>query len=219
MEFCDFQGKVQRNLAHRKKEIINLKQLLDLIQDKDSKASLRRALLPLQYAHWEGFVKFLGIKTLEYISKLEVKYADLQPTFSAIAIYQELKASVPEDDRGRTKLLMRYVGGHFKSKIENEVFNLSKCSEWVDTKSNLNKKTLQELLVLFGIELNEAKKNEYIENDWLDAFLGRRNKIAHGEFEEVTQGDFETSTERIIELLDSFGDVFLNYIDRKNYLR
>lgn len=219
MEFCDFQEKIQRNLAHRKKEIISLKQLVHLTEDEDSKASLRRAFLPLQYAHWEGFVKFLGLETLQYISKLGVKYVNLRPTFSAIAIYQELKASVPEDDRGRTKLLMRYVGGHFESKIENEVFNLSTCSEWVDTKSNLNKKALQELLVLFGIELNEAKKNVYIVNDWLDAFLGRRNKIAHGDFEKVTQDDFETSTERIVELLNSFGDVFLNYIERKNYLR
>lgn len=219
MEYSDFQNGVQRNLAHRKKELVGLKQLVGLTQNEEERAFLRRAFLPLQYAHWEGFIKFLGVEVLKHISTLNVNYIDLQPTFSAVAIYKALNASIPENDRGRTKLLMKYVGGHFQSEVENGVFSLSTCEEWVDTRSNLNKEALQELLLLFGIKLTQAEKNEYIENKWLDAFLGRRNKIVHGDFERVEQDDFEESADRIVELLDSFQDVFLNYVEHRCFLR
>jgi hypothetical protein len=219
MGHSDFQKKVQRDLAHRKKELVGLKQLVGLTQNEEEQAFLRRAFLPLQYAHWEGFIKFLGVEVLKHISTLNVKYIDLQPTFSAVAIYKALNSSIPENDRGRTKLLMKYVGGHFSNEVEGGVFSLSACDEWVDTKSNLNQEVLQELLLLFGIELTQAKKYEYIENKWLDTFLGRRNKIVHGVFERVGQDEFEESADRIVELLDSFQDVFLNYVERESFLR
>lgn len=219
MEYNNFQDRVTGDLARRKKELIDLKQLVQFTQNEDAKDILRRAILPLQYAHWEGFIKFLGVAVLNYISDMHIKYVDLLPTFSAIGIYRALRSSVPESDLGRTMLLMRFVSGHFREDLENELFDLSNCQEWVDTKSNLNKKVLEELLFLFGIRLSEIRNNEHIENNWLDVFLGRRNKIAHGGLDKVGQDDFEESADRIVALLDLFSGVFLDYVEHRRFLR
>lgn len=211
MEYSDFEKSVNGQLAKRKKELIELKQLIESTSSEPAQALYRRTVFLLLYAHWEGFIKFLGMQTLQYINSQNLQYKNLHLTFSAISMHNELKGSIPEKEPQKIKLLMKLLSGNYDACFEDK-FECKHVETWVDAKSNLNREHLEDILMLFGINLVGLRTAEYVTNNWLDTFLGRRNKIAHGGLDEIDTEIFNEAHTRIIELLDFFNDTFLSYV-------
>lgn len=215
MKYSDYADGVNGQLAHRKKELTDLRLSSKL---SDCSKMTRRAIFLIAYSHWEGFIRFLCTETLKYINGLNLKYCELYPAFSAIAIYQSLKSSIPETEFGQTQLLMKYICDDFSKDIE-QPFCVGKTVKWVDTRANLKKEALENILALFGITKEDIQLYEFVSNGWVDSFVNKRNQIGHGGLDAVDDEEFDVAVDRVISLLDAFSATFLDYVQEKKYLR
>ena len=144
-EFDKFAKRIEKELAHRKKELSELSILVKGNMSDSEKNALRRATFPIIYSHWEGFVKRLGKEALSYIKNQKLSYIELQKTFSTIAIYQLMKGGLPTVEVKQTRMLMNFFAGDF-TEVLNGNFDFGQTETWVDTQSNLKQEPLENMI-------------------------------------------------------------------------
>jgi hypothetical protein len=198
-------------LAWRKKELSTL--YLSLSRSRPHEASaLRRASVPILYAHWEGFAKQAATLYLEFVARRNLTYRQLTTNFVAIACRQTLKEMAASD---RTDIHSQLVEFLLFNQDERARIPFSTI---VDTKSNLNSATLKNIAITIGIPYssNWTTKEPLIDG----GLLKLRNDIAHGKKVEVDPESFEQLYRLIMDgLLDQFKDTIENAATLEIYLR
>jgi hypothetical protein len=178
----------------RLKEIADLKRSV-----KDASGSrqdtLLRAGVSLLYAHWEGFVKASAEGFINYVSNRGLKYSELRACFVMRGLKKEV--SILAEARPGQRA------------VEAVEFVLSKLDERasipfrgvVSARSNLNSEVFRDIAVSIGIspEPYETKYNLIDER-----LLSRRNRVAHGEYVDISAADFEGLADQVIGLLRAF---------------
>lgn len=156
---------------------------------------LRSGLL-LLYAHWEGYIKTATSKFLGVVGSHRVRFGQIRTALWVDALRSEL-------DRASSRTL------NFNERISLIDAILAKSSQYVtaysreaiNTEANLNVKVLRRICDLTGLD-----HNRYIRfSDVIDRrLLGERNKIAHGEFVEMSIAEYEDVSRQILDLMSLF---------------
>lgn len=187
--------KVGSDLIWRRKELSELKGLVQETQGQIRSRVIIRSAVALLYAHWEGFVKKASAYYLEFVSSHRLPYGRLAPNFVALALkakFHELSAS--EKISGANLL------AEFFCTSLNKQSNVPYKGA-VDTKSNLSSKVLQDILSALGIPHNNfSTRMNFIDSN----LVNPRNHIAHGE-------DFNLNTQECMDLHDAVMSLLETY--------
>lgn len=199
---------VSSEYAWRRKELTNLRGIA-LSTRRASLESLLRSLIPIMYAHWEGFVKQVSIAKLTYLVSKGIKYKDLTHSFHAYAAIESFEGQIPAK---KFEAIAKIVSGSINLDTPIKL----DPSTYIDTKSNLNSETLKEISIKTGINYSifELKENMIDEK-----FLGLRNKICHGERANITESDFKELYDEVVLLIDLYKNEILNSVHTKSYLK
>ncbi|WP_083340686.1 MAE_28990/MAE_18760 family HEPN-like nuclease [Chromobacterium vaccinii] len=181
----------------RIKEISDLKTAA-LRADRILQKVLLRALIPICYAHWEGYVRFSARKYLEYVAIRKLQFGNLDRQFLRNHFLPRLAAlsSSKSNIFDRCNLIDEI--------LNSTDIRFSKVNEdIVSTKANLKSEVLCEICLICGISFDRfADKKTFI-----DVFLlKRRNAIAHGEDVMIDVSDLNVLTNETISLMRLFSD-------------
>jgi MAE_28990/MAE_18760-like HEPN len=87
----DLEERLSEDLIWRKKELTDLKSLIENCSFSPSKQNaVLRSGVALLYAHWEGYIKIAASSYLEFVSRQQLTYEELAINFVAIAMKNEL---------------------------------------------------------------------------------------------------------------------------------
>jgi hypothetical protein len=188
----DLNDALSGELAWRRKELHALKSLIrkNLGNSRDS---LIRCGVTVLYAHWEGFVKTSATAYLEYVSRRQLRYAELRPNFVALALRPRLNAAL---STSRIEV--------FSELIEILVTNVEEKTtiQWrnaVNTKSNLSSKVFREIVATLGLDYTGYASKEKLLDERL---LHSRNIIAHGKYLLVDEDAFMELYDEVLEIMN-----------------
>lgn len=206
----NIQDVLDHDISWRIHEISFLKKTLRSANQK-RKNSIVRAILPLLYAHWEGFVKKAASSYLEYVSNLRLCYCELNDSFIAIGLGNKFSSH---------GVKTKSIFGHLLSIsfITKELSEKAKLpsAKIIDTKSNLNSSVLVEIFSTIGIDIsNYQTKFNFIDQ----RLIKKRNSIAHGEFLDIDEYDLISTIDEVITLLRSVKNDIQNAVALKMYLK
>lgn len=204
----ELEGLVSSEYAWRRKELTNLRGIAFSARNSARK-NLLRSLIPILYAHWEGFVKKVSIAKLTYLVSKGLKYKDLNESFMAFAAFEAFGGQIPVNRfEAISKIAKGDIGLDSSMQISPE--------KYIDTKSNLNSEVLREISLKVGVDYSLFVLKENLIDE---KFLGLRNKICHGERVDVTSLEFDSLYAEVIDLIVLFKNQILNSVYAKSYLR
>lgn len=185
---------LDQELAWRKKELTTIRYLLQLLREHQRRVMLRAAVCVL-YAHWEGYIKQAASAYVELVARLGLRYQELAPSFLALGIRGRLM------EAGRT----RSPSAHTQF-VSFFLFSLGEraslpIDDAVDTASNLNSRTLREILVLLGLDDSPYLTKQALIDERL---VANRNRIAHGQYLDIQQDDYEVLHSEVLSLIEQF---------------
>lgn len=155
-------------------------------------ATAIRAGVPLLYAHWEGFVKQTSQDYLNFVSCQRLTYGDLANCFVVFGAKKHL-ASIT----GSRKASINIEAVDFFRRCAGERADLV-LSSAIDTKSNLNSDIFENIAMSIGVPVTPYDAYYNLIDESL---LARRNKIAHGEYLDLSADDFRGLSDEVIKLL------------------
>lgn len=159
--------------------------------------SLRRGGVALLYAHWEGYAREALTAYWQYVASQRLKYGELAENFVGLGIETELGAGHGRSDRELAVLRARRLLG-----CETERAQLG--SRTIDFRANLGSKAFFTWLVVLGLEDSGFLMQAPLIDQKL---LSKRNAIAHGEFLDVGQQDYEELHHEVLSLLSRLRDL------------
>lgn len=213
MTTSDFTAQLDGELAWRTAEVNALKGAIALAPAA-SQDDLRKSLILVLYSHLEGFCVFALRHYVEAINDASIVCGDASPAVLAGA-WEELFQAVLHgdkkcevfgqrlpDDRG---LHSHWRRRHFVEEIRTLEAGRVKLSEKViNAESNLKPVVLQRNMFVLGLDHTFVTAHE----GTLNRFLGKRNRIAHGEerrgIAEREYQEYETLVQRICRDLIDF---------------
>lgn len=202
---------LDNSLAWRKRELSNLK-LLESASKRDfERATVRRAGLPLIYAHWEGFVKEAATAYLEFISRQGLKCREVQTSILALACRDAIKESAASDRPHIHSQLIDYLLLNQQDPLRIPYKGV------VNTRSNLNSEVLRDIHWMIGVPyLSDFQTKELLIDGSL---LAKRNAVAHGRGDPVDEDTFRELHALVVELLNLFRNAVENAASSALYRR
>lgn len=202
----DLQSYLDNEISWRRRELSNLLSLIDSARHHHEKA-IARAIVPLIYAHWEGFIKASSTAYINFVNNQKIAVDKLTSNLASLAIKPLLTRA--RDSR---------LNQHSIELIEQIRFRFntsSHLSEETDTKSNLNYRLFTDIALTCGINLNGyATKKMFIDIK----ILKQRNEIAHGEYIECDPKEMSTNVKTMISIIESYKIDLINNAANKAYL-
>jgi hypothetical protein len=193
----------------RLREISHIKQSCTAPRaGKVEKEAQRRALIPMAYAHWEGFVKATGQGYLDYVASQKLRLGELSSCFQSVYFSIELASELRKEKRHRALGLIR--------KLENDSMNRIhiKTKGVISTQDNLNSDALRDICLNLGLDFGAFGLHEA----FLDkVLLAKRNCIAHGEYTPVTAESVDEVCHKVFECIDAFRTLVENAIANRAY--
>jgi len=169
---------------------------------------LIRAGVPLAYAHWEGFVKAGSELLLNYVSHQGLQNKELSDAYfthsvkTYVAQFLESAKAVSATDAAC------FVRDSADKKAEIRHKN------YVDTASNLSSEVFEQIASSLGVNMGPYRHLfPYIN----ETILNSRNKIAHGEFIEVSMSDFHDLINRVSDLIRMYKTDLENIVIRNQF--
>jgi len=189
-----------KELYWRKKELADLKSELESLKDKENEelSFLKRGAIALSYAHLEGGTKNLFIIYIEFLNNLlsskflSLEKENIDEVILDLLFYEKLKIFSQNTKNKRLKGLNQckdFFLGNKILKIDKNIIN---------TKSNLNFKTLKNIYELTDIDIISIE----IERKFIDKLVTRRNAIAHGENSSDEISIVIDGIDKVLKLLD-----------------
>lgn len=183
---------LREDLAWRRKENKALQTLVHGSQSFQKQAILRGAIASL-YAHWEGFVKTGCRAYLEFVRIRKHRNCDLSIPLLGLALKRNLR-SLHGSDRVDSHLefsdwLLREWERRAKLPDPGEIIRTS----------NLDSQVFKGYML--GLGLPYLAKFEIAEKPIIDALVDVRNHLAHGEWQRVSETDYDQWLTRIDDLM------------------
>lgn len=197
------------DLAWRKKELSSIKIMIESSDESNLSFNSRIGIVFL-YAHWEGYIKRAGNCYLDYIRNLNLKNSQLSDKILTFS----LKITINECSKSKKTYLHHKVIDTLLNK-PSEPLNLP-FTNTIDTNSNLNYDTLDDILFSLGLDSSafETKENEIDEK-----LVCLRNKIAHGNRDKVDPDQFYDLYKDILSLMELFKQQIIDSVKNERYLR
>jgi hypothetical protein len=196
------------DLTWRIRELSTLK---NAIASATLKHTLLRSLIPMLYAHWEGFIKFSAQKYLDYIALRKPLYKDLE-----LQIYVN-RFLLRLDALHRSRIGIEERCQLVKDILDSQNQRFSRYNtSLIDTRSNLNSEVLKEICIVCAIDFTPFAT----ESTFIDVILlKRRNLIAHGEEIYVESHELDGIVTKGIALMRLFSDAIQNKVYTQSYRR
>lgn len=200
---------LDKDLAWRKKELINIKLIIDNELNTD-KSFLLRAGIALLCAHWEGFVKLASNYYVIYIASLKIKTKDLKENFLALM----LKKNFIECGKSPKCTIHTELIKKIEEKKDSHFFiKYTEDNKIISTKSNLSSTLLAEILDSLALENRYLLKSNYIDKNLLEM----RHAIVHGEQRELDISDFNNTFDTIFDLINEFKEQISDAAENELY--
>jgi hypothetical protein len=195
-------------MSWRIKEISDFK----LVSKRQSGTShtFTRAGVALVYAHWEGFIKGASEAYLNFVNNQGHLYRDLKTCFALFGL------------KGRLTLLTSSRRAKLNIEALDFVFaELDKpakmaMSSAIDTEANLTSKVFANIAASLDISISsyETKFNLIDES-----LVNRRNKVAHGEYLDLSPTDFVVLADEVLQMMRSYKTDIENAASLQSYKR
>ena len=195
-------------MSWRIKEISDFK-LAAKTQTANSRTFIR-AGVALVYAHWEGFIKAASEYYLNFVDNKGHIYRELKTCFAVFGF------------KGRLSLLM----GSRKAQANIEALDFIYTerekpakmimSTAIDTESNLTSKVFANIAASIDISIlpYETKFNLIDES-----LVKRRNKVAHGEYLDLSSADFLILADEVLQMMRNYKTDIQNAASLESYKR
>lgn len=201
--------RLSEELVWRKKELSEIKSLIETKFPPYRHNALIRSGICLLYAHWEGFVKLAANSYLEYVRMQKLSYDKLASNFLALAMKEKLDRA---KETNKPSLYIP-VCDFFLDEL-NQRCELPK--DVISTASNLSSEILKEITSILGIDFSPYSTKSVLIDTKL---LKTRNEIAHGEYSITDKEEYLELHAEIIAMLDLFRNQIENAAINKEYLR
>lgn len=204
--------KLENELLWRKKELIDIKSLIEDNKNNIDKSILIRSGIALLCAHWEGYIRYVANMYIVYISNFNIKTKELRGNFLALSLKKDiLNSGITEKTSVHNKLiskieLVRENKFYIKYTDDNRI---------ITTNSNLSYDLFNEILESISIENKYQLKKNYIDYN----LLKRRHEIVHGEKTEFEIEDFISTFEIIMQILEDFKYQVIYAAENKLFLK
>jgi hypothetical protein len=199
---------IDNEIAWRKKELSYLKGNVKE-NSPHYKTHLRSAIV-LLYAHWEGFVKNSCELYLNYIKTQKLNYSELTENIIALSLKYNLK-----DFEQTNKMTIHCQMVDFLLNNLNRRATIPN-NDIIKTGSNLNSNILKEILTTVGLDYNAYE----LKNNLLDSVLLKsRNSIAHGEYLDLNEVDYNELHSEILAIMDDIKNKLSNAIIMEEFRR
>jgi hypothetical protein len=205
---AQLQEALDAGMSWRIKEISDFK-LVTKTQNPASRTFIR-AGIALVYAHWEGFIKAASEDYLNFVGNQGHVYRDLKTCFAVFGL--------------KGKLTSLNASRKAKPNIETLDFILAEMnkparmsmSSAINTESNLTSAIFANIAVSLDISPSpyETKFNLIDES-----LVNRRNKVAHGEYLDLSSTDFLTLADEILQMMRNYKTDIENAASQQNYKR
>jgi hypothetical protein len=187
----DLNDALSAELAWRRKELHGLRSVIRL-NPGNNRDSLIRCGVTVLYAHWEGFVKTSSTAYLEYVSRRQLRYAELRPNFVALALRPQLNAALSTSRVEALSELVEFLLTKAEEKTTIQWRNA------VNTKSNLSSKVFRQIVATLGLDYSYYASKEKLLDERL---LLSRNNIAHGKYLLVDEDAFMELYDEVLEIM------------------
>lgn len=188
------QDALDRDLGWRLKEILNLK--TGIVRSKGlPQTTFVRAGVALLYAHWEGFIKTAATCYAEYVSTRGLLFRDLKPCFIVLGLRGRLEMLGTSRQTSTSLEVLDFIQNKMN---QNAAFNLDKA---IDTESNLGSNVLRNILNSLGFDENHYSSYYHLIDESL---VRRRNRVAHGEYVDLSPEDWRNLADTIVSLMRAF---------------
>lgn len=206
------QEKLEEDLSWRKKELINIKTLIEDETNNIDKNILIRSGIALLCAHWEGYIRYVANMYIVYICNINIKTKELKENFLALLLRKDIVSSGMTE---KTSVHIRLID-KIKDIRENKFYiRYSEDNRIIKTNSNLSYEIFNEILKSINIENKYELKKNYIDYN----LLKRRHEIVHGEKTEFEIEDFISTFNIITNILEEFKDQVISAAENKVYLK
>lgn len=196
MNLEDLIAEIEFDLAWRYEEIRFFGNIISRLDSDSEKMRMRRAMVVMLYAHFEGFSKFAFQVYVKLINTSSCKGRDVIFPILAASIIKEIKglnnlnqksdifrSSAPSDTE--LHLLARSI--EFVERL-NEISErqiILNEEEVVNTESNLTPVVMKKILFRLGFDYDDLSSVE----GSIQMLLGTRNGIAHGKMRDGLEED------------------------------
>lgn len=187
------QEALDSEMSWRIKEIADFK--LAAKTRPESSRTFIRAGVALIYAHWEGFIKASSESYLNFVENQGHTYKDLQSCFAVFGL------------KGKLTLL----GNSRAARLNIEAFDFIRqeldkparmaMGSAIDTESNLTSKVFQNIANSINISLAPYETKFHLIDESL---VGRRNRVAHGEFLDLPLADFLQLSDDVLTMMRAY---------------
>lgn len=185
------QDSLDQGFSWRIKEVADLKVTVKGNSSLGRATSIR-AGVPLLYAHWEGFIKQASQDYLNFVSCQRLTYGDLANCFVVFGAKKHLSNITSSQSA-----IVNIETVEFFRRCAGERADLV-LSSAINTKSNLNSDIFENIAMSIGVPVKPyAAYYNLIDV----SLLARRNKIAHGEYLDLSSDDFRGLSDEVIKLL------------------
>jgi hypothetical protein len=197
--------------AWRKKEMSAIRAMIATRARAHEQEALRRAAVPMLYAHWEGFAKEAATCYLELVLRQRRKYRELCPSFVALAARGRIRQAA---ETRRLSAHIPIVQFLLEGLDEQARFSVEGA---IDLESNLSSTVLRDLLVTIDVPYDSSWSSKELLID--GSLLKTRNDVAHGERREVDAATYDQLHALVLELVDQLKASIENRAAMRGYMR
>jgi hypothetical protein len=184
-----------REISMLKRSCVNTK-----IADRE-KDIQRRAIIPLAYAHWEGFVKNSGQSYLDFVASQRLPLCELTSCFQSVYFSVELASELRKEKRHKVVELLHRLETQSDHRVH------LKTKGVIATQDNLNSDALEDICLNLGLDYSYF--HEHV--PFIDKILlAKRNSIAHGEYVFVTGENVDEVCNKVVACIDIFRNLVEN---------
>lgn len=197
------------DLIWRRKELSDMKAAIKRA-DGASKSVLLRALITMCYAHWEGYVRACANAYFEHLTLRKLQYSQLERQIYVNGFLVRLDA-----------MYNTRHGIEARCKLVNDILDGAGARfgyinpDLIDTKSNLSADVIKDICIICGVDgAHFEDRRNFIDR----IVLRRRNAIAHGQQEYISEADIDELVAQTLALMTHFSSLLENKVYMKTYL-
>jgi len=201
---CDFNNLIDELYLNKEWRIEEIKKIGKAIEksiDIKIQPSFFRSLIPMIYAHWEGFIVSSIKKYFECLNTYNFSIKDMDINYITTALEEKLENIIKSQNFDKRKKHLRILLSCLNTKIR---FNNKK----IDTKSNLNFEVL--MIICEKLKFDKNRFKDYKLD--LNELVNIRNAIAHGDTPAFEFKEYE-EIEKYIVLIENLMLDFINEIE------
>ena len=198
------------DLIWRRKELTELRALIQIHHGRLKERVLIRSAVALLYAHWEGFVKRCSTNYLEFVSYQRIECDKIASNFLALAARAKATEYIKHGD---IQMGIRLADFYLDCAGKQAKVPYKKI---INTQSNLSSEVLRDILSILGLDTTKFNtRMPFIDSN----LVNPRNHVAHGEALNITSAEYEILHEDVLSLIESFRTEVENAAATKAYIK